>query len=67
MAIAQAVTCDACGKQKGEVNHWFYLLPASNFHLSVWDAGADALGAQHLCGAECVIKAVNKWMQEQAA
>lgn len=75
MAVIQAVCCDVCGKQKQEVNHWFKahatLRSRESFPgFSVYPAAEDlAAGFIYLdlCGQECVVKALNKWMQEQAA
>jgi hypothetical protein len=64
MAITQSVTCDVCGKQKGEVNHWYLSsVDGGTLHLDKWDDDSAAAAGNHLCGQDCVVKAVNKWMQ----
>lgn len=67
MAITQTITCNVCGKQKREVNHWWvaYESQGVGFMLSPWNenlARNDIV--QSLCGQECVIKAVSEWMQK---
>lgn len=67
MAIAQAVTCDVCGKLKGEVNCWWLQTRAKAFfEVMPWNDETYAT-SDHLCGQECVVKALNKFMQDQAA
>lgn len=69
MAITQAITCDVCGKVKGEVNHWYTaeIYGKSSIYVRTWSEKSVEGADQHLCGQECVIQAVNKWMQDQAA
>ena len=70
MAIAQAVTCNICGKQKGSVNHWWlfgitHVLGDEEylgFEAKPW-IQADAEYMRHACGQECLIKALSQWMQ----
>lgn len=61
-------TCDGCGKQKGEVNHWYVLMRGTKyaqllgigpFDLVLEDASVESQkSAQHLCGQECLLKMV---------
>jgi hypothetical protein len=71
MAIATQVTCDVCGKQKGDVNCWWVgTITEVGTHKSLkiypWPTGskevANGKTVNHLCGQECVIKAVSEWM-----
>lgn len=66
--FANSIICDVCGKHKGSVNHWWLAwTDGGTFEVeSFRQTDADTI-PQHLCGQDCVIKAVNKWMQEQAA
>lgn len=62
MAKTEIFTCDVCGRQKGEVNHWYMLsIMGGEFILSAWDADKKH-AHKHLCGQECVIKAVNEYL-----
>ena len=60
-------TCDGCGKQKGETNHWYVLLRGTEFRqllgigpfdLVMKQAALDKESALHLCGEECLLKMV---------
>jgi len=63
--IAQTITCDVCGKQKGQVNHWWMYLGGEMF--SVWAWNDDAGEVSHACGQECLHKALDKWIQEKVS
>lgn len=68
----EIVTCDECGKQKGDVNHWFRALQnadsirimQSEVHPYLHTSEVGALF--DLCGQACVIQAVQKWMGAQS-
>lgn len=63
MRKPETYSCDVCGKQKQSVNHWWLAFGGTPFELYPWTE-ANAIDAdKHLCGAECVIKAVSEWMQ----
>lgn len=54
-------TCDICGAQKGETNHWWKLVMVpGGFHLFSWDEFIQ--NSKHLCGRACVIKQVEAFM-----
>lgn len=67
MARRESFTCDICGKEKQDVNHWFVFNDAAysgdELGIAVFQWHEPLSGYQHLCGQECVIKAVSKWMQ----
>ena len=67
---SETYACDICGKQKGDVNHWWMYDPPKGpqqcFGIWEWDNDCAA-GLKHACGQECVIKAVNEWMQGQGS
>ena len=69
MAIVEQVTCDVCGKLKNTVNHW-WILSSNSGAITIWPwgkgLGANDSNKTHLCGQECVIQAVNRWMGEQS-
>jgi hypothetical protein len=71
-------TCDVCGKQKGETNHWLLLLPPVDpgydkhddamtvFALVPWHDGlAQELNVRHLCGAGCAAVALDRTLNPQ--
>ena len=69
MAITETITCDVCGKQKQQTNHWWMYdrplkaYPDSGFVVWQWD-DKHAKQYKSACGQECITKAVNEWMQE---
>jgi hypothetical protein len=74
MAVTQQITCDVCGKVKGQVNHWWmfnvtHVLAEEdyfNFEAKPWiDSEQD--WTRHACGQECLLKALSQWMQAQQA
>jgi len=70
--FAKTIKCDICRKQKAEVNHWWIgFMRCDSVTSSViqpWnDEIAEAIGAKHLCGQECVTKFVSEWMQKVSA
>lgn len=67
MARRDAFTCDVCGKAKQDVNHWWMLFEGESqtgTYCAVYTWDGDIESFKHLCGQECVIKAVNEWMQK---
>ncbi len=64
MAQQTTYTCDACGAQKHNANHWFRMwINGTCLTITAWDDGEDD-GAPHLhlCGAACVIKKVSEFV-----
>ncbi len=62
-----AFKCDECGRQKQDANHWWWMTRAPGprivvapFECPVRDENAPL---KHLCGEECVLKAVSKEMK----
>jgi adenine-specific DNA methylase len=66
MAWTEQITCDGCGKKKGDVNHWWLMEKTANeFRIYRWNEQTTKgliRRAKHLCGQECVIKAVNEYL-----
>lgn len=73
MAKVESYKCDVCGKQKGDVNHWWITRVGAwknkpCLSLVLWSD--EALNAPvlhdtteaHLCGSECAIKKVNEFL-----
>jgi len=64
--IATKVTCDVCGKEKQDVNHWWMGHPgaiSAGWAIHVWVEDVAHL-RDHYCGQECAIKALSEWMQK---
>src|ERR1035437_8850039 len=66
MAIKTVITCDVCGIDKKEVNHWWTVwLANSSFHSRV---GVKEFSAppkdqrQHVCGVEHAITLFNRFL-----
>jgi hypothetical protein len=62
--IRQAISCDICGTEKRQTNHW-YVAYDQGGELRV--SGLDARnrlrpGAKHLCGQTCLHKLVDDFM-----
>lgn len=57
--------CDVCGKQKGDVNHW-WLVWMTPFAFTVRPWGDDQVERTsiHLCGNECVQRKVSEFLSE---
>jgi hypothetical protein len=77
MARSLQITCDQCGKQKQESNHWWYVtlvdyrgelyrvcLLAPSRAVPEEERDNCALAQADLCGEECVLKFVAAKMRE---
>jgi len=64
VVIRQAVSCDICGTDKKQTNHWFVALDlVSEIRLSGWNSPACTQpGAKHLCGNTCMHRLVDDFM-----
>lgn len=74
MSWDEAFTCDICGKPKKVANHWWMVTlgdvpcfdegqPAQHFTLLPWNsAEARNEGISHLCGENCAMKAMERFM-----
>lgn len=56
--ITQSISCDMCGVQKREANHWFIAYKeAHEIRISGWASPRClSAGTVHLCGERCVHK-----------
>ena len=64
----ETFTCDRCGAQKGDVNHW-WMANALLSSVVFWpwrDEDASSPNFRHLCGQQCVIAELNQFMQGQS-
>lgn len=54
--ITQSISCDMCGVQKREANHWFIAYEeAQELRITGWASPRRlSAGTVHLCGERCV-------------
>ncbi|MGD0737612.1 MAG: hypothetical protein ABR976_20970 [Terracidiphilus sp.] len=62
--IRQAISCDICGTEKKQTNHWFVAYDqVGELRLSGWKSrNRMRPGAKHLCGQTCLHKLVDEFM-----
>jgi len=62
--IRQSVSCDVCGTEKRQTNHWFVAREeAGELRLSGWSSRhRSRAGTKHLCGQTCLHKLVDEFM-----
>jgi len=62
--IRQVITCDICGSQKQQTNHWFVLYEESGeLRISGWNSlHLLSPEAKHLCGEACVHKLISHFL-----
>jgi hypothetical protein len=62
--IRQAISCDICGAEKKQTNHWFVAYThAGELRVSGWGAqGKIRAGSKHLCGQTCLYKLVDEFI-----
>lgn len=74
----ESYVCDSCKTQKQDGNHWFVArITQVGIHIHTWawavreeqmdDDGVKGVSVLHLCGEQCVSKAVSEWLASQAA
>jgi len=63
--IRQAISCDICGAEKRQTNHWFIASEqAGELRVSGWNARVRMrAGAKHLCGQTCLHKLADDFME----
>ncbi len=66
--IRQAISCDICGSEKKQTNHWFVAYDqAGELRVSGWNSRNRLRpGAKHLCGQTCLHKLVDEFMAREA-
>lgn len=67
--IRQAISCDICGSEKRQTNHWFVAYEqAGELRVSGWTSRhrlrADS---KHLCGQTCLHKLMDEFMAKSIA
>ncbi len=67
--IRQAISCDICGRDKQQTNHWFVAYEhGQELRISGWNSQARmSLKANHLCGQTCLHKLVDDFMARTIA
>lgn len=67
--IRQAISCDMCGAEKRQTNHWFVAYAhADELRVSGWNAtGRMRSGAKHLCGQTCLHKLLDEFIARTAS
>jgi len=62
--IRQAISCDICGTEKKQTNHWFVAYDqGEELRVSGWNTRNRLRpGYKHLCGQTCVHKLVDEFM-----
>jgi hypothetical protein len=62
--IRQAISCDICGTEKKQTNHWFVAYDqGGELRVSGWNSRNRLRpGAKHLCGQTCLHKLVDEFM-----
>ncbi len=67
--IRQAITCDICGSEKRQTNHWFVAYElGGELRLSGWSSRHRTRPeTKHLCGQTCLHKLVDEFMARSIA
>lgn len=67
--IRQAISCDICGAEKRQTNHWFVASEqGGELRVSGWSSRKrQRAGTKHLCGQTCLHKLVDEFMARTIA
>jgi hypothetical protein len=67
--IRQAISCDICGTEKKQTNHWFVAFDqGGELRVSGWNSRNRLRpGTKHLCGQTCLHKLVDEFMARTLA
>ncbi len=62
--IRQIVSCDVCGEEKEQTNHWYVAYDqGGEFRVSgLTPSGSQDPAAKHLCGESCVHKLLEQFL-----
>jgi hypothetical protein len=62
--IRQAISCDICGAEKKQTNHWFVAYThGGELRVTGWGTqGKLRAGAKHLCGQTCLHKLLDEFI-----
>ena len=67
--IRLAISCDICGAEKKQTNHWFVAYEhAGELRIGGWNSRyCKRAGSRHLCGQTCLHKLVDEFMAQAIA
>jgi hypothetical protein len=67
--IRLAISCDICGAEKKQTNHWFVAYEhAGELRIGGWNSRyCKRVGSRHLCGQTCLHKLVDEFMAQTIA
>jgi hypothetical protein len=67
--IRQAISCDICGNEKKQTNHWFVAYDqGGELRVSGWNSRNRLRpGSKHLCGQTCLHKLVDDFLARDLA
>lgn len=67
--IRQAISCDICGTEKRQTNHWFVAYEqGGELRVSGWSSRHRLRpGSKHLCGQTCLHKLVDEFVAKSNA
>lgn len=69
-------TCDVCGVERKDANHWFVLSFRNDGHVEGVEVGISVLiyywtdktaklpNVRHACGQQCVLKHINEFLSK---
>ena len=62
--IRQAISCDVCGAEKRQTNHWFVAYRhGGELRIAGWSASHRMrAGSKHLCGQTCLHKLLDEFI-----
>ena len=62
--IRQAISCDVCGAEKRQTNHWFVAYTrGGELRVMGWNASSRMrAGSKHLCGQTCLHKLLDEFI-----
>ncbi len=67
--IRQAISCDICGAEKMQTNHWFVVdIHGDELRITRWNTNSRLrANSKHLCGQTCLHKLVDEFIAGRAA
>ncbi len=69
LVIRLAISCDICGTEKKQTNHWFVAYEhAGELRIGGWNSRyCKRPGSRHLCGQTCLHKLMDEFMAKTIA
>jgi hypothetical protein len=67
--IRQAISCDICGAEKKQTNHWYVACEqGGEMRIGGWNSRMrQRPGSKHLCGQTCLHKLIDEFMARTSA